>query len=144
MEEAKTSVCYLCVIFQSNKIILTLETHFDKSISISGSNNAGSGGEVPSHRMPTGVRSRSPWALRHFTTLFLNNTFLGIFWHKFQLKYSIFKCLNKVCRRASKACTPGRMPSLAPSLPPCCATERDHFEILKHTATNAWYRLIAV
>jgi len=27
--------------FQSNKIVLILETHFDKSISVSGSNNAG-------------------------------------------------------------------------------------------------------
>jgi len=30
-----------CVIFQSNKIVLALKTHFDKSISVSGSNNAG-------------------------------------------------------------------------------------------------------
>jgi len=28
------AVCYFCAIFQSNKIVLTLETHFDKSASV--------------------------------------------------------------------------------------------------------------
>jgi len=35
----------------------------------------------------------------------------------------------------------GRMLPLDPS---CYATKRDHFQILKHTATNALCRLIAV
>jgi len=39
------AVGYFYVIFQSNKIVLMLETHFDKSVSVSGSNNAGSGNE---------------------------------------------------------------------------------------------------
>jgi len=39
-EEAKTHLLF-CVSFQSNKIVLTLKTRFDKSISISGSNSAG-------------------------------------------------------------------------------------------------------
>jgi len=33
--------------------------------------------------------------------------FLGIFWHKFLLKNSFFKCLNKVCWCASKPCARG-------------------------------------
>jgi len=46
----------LVFIFRSNKIDLTLEAHFNESISINGSKNAGSGGGISSHRRPTGVR----------------------------------------------------------------------------------------
>jgi len=63
-----------------------------------------------------------------------------IFCPKFLLKNAFFKCLNKVCWCASKACSPKRVPSLDL----CYATERDHFKILKYTATNSWCRLIAV
>jgi len=68
------------------------------------------------------------------------NTFLIIFWPKFLLKNAFFKYLNKVCWCASMACSPERVPPLAPYY----ATKRDHFKILKHAATNAWCWLIAV
>jgi len=45
-----------------------------------------------------------------------------------------------VCWCASKDCFSGRVTPLSP----CYATERDHLKNLKHTATNAWCRLIAV
>jgi len=60
------AVCYFCVIFQSNKIVLTLETHFNKSISVSG-----------------GLWAESPAAGRrccNFTTFSKKYAFLGIFW----------------------------------------------------------------
>jgi len=44
------------------------------------------------------------------------------------------KCVNALLRPALRgAC---------PHFPSCCATERDHFEILKHTATKGVGRKI--
>jgi len=64
-------------------------------------------GGVPSRRRPTGIRGRSPRAQRQFYSLFSKTyAFLGIFWPKFLVKNSFFKCLNKVCWCASKACVP--------------------------------------
>jgi len=56
-----------------------LETHFDKSISVSGSSNAelwgrnpipAAGGGIPSRRRPMEFRGRSSRALRWFYRLF--------------------------------------------------------------------------
>jgi len=52
---------------------------------------AWSGGGVSNRRRPTGVRRRSPGAMRQFYSLFSKKyAFLGIFWPKFLLKSSFF------------------------------------------------------
>jgi len=67
----------------------------------------GFGGEAPSRRRPTGVWGQSTLELRLFYSLFSKKyAFLGIFWSKFLLKNSFFKCLNKMCWCASKGRSP--------------------------------------
>jgi len=59
-----------------------------------GETGGGLGRGAPGRRSPTGVRERSPRALRRFYSLFLKYEFSGIFWLKFLLKNSFFICLN--------------------------------------------------
>jgi len=47
---------FVTSVYFSNKIGLTLETHFDKSKSISGSNNLGVCWRSPSRQRSSGVR----------------------------------------------------------------------------------------
>jgi len=61
-----------CVIYQRNKKVLTPETPFNKSISVSGSSNAVVWGRSPQPSEANGglVAVGSPRALRRFYSLF--------------------------------------------------------------------------
>jgi len=75
-----------------------LETHFDKSISISGSNNAGVWAEEsPVAGGQWGFGDTTSDALAIYSFFPKKYAFLGIFWPKFLLKNAFYKCLNKVC-----------------------------------------------
>jgi len=68
---------------------LTLETYFDKSISVSGSKNAGGWGLSPQLPEAYGGSKAEPPGAAAILHLFCKNyTFLGIFWPKFLLKNS--------------------------------------------------------
>jgi len=88
------AVCYFCVIFQSNEIVLTLETHFDKlyqyvEVTMLGAESPAAGGQW-------GFEGGTPGCCSDFTAFPKKYLFLGIFWPKFLLKNLSFKCLNKV------------------------------------------------
>jgi len=55
--------------------------------------------EVPSRWRPAGILGGTdPLTLRQFYSFFYKKyAFLNIFWSKFLLKNTFFKCLNKVC-----------------------------------------------